>query len=235
MKATMFVFCLGLLLAGVAPAQDSLNCRFIGNWPFGGVAAVALDSARNLAFVGSGGGIYVLDVSVPASPVKLSEIGARGEVYGLCYLDSILYAGDGPAGLRVISVADPAHPAEVGYCSTPGTAWGVAVSGDYAYVADDRAGLQIYQFYGGGIEETSNAEVRTALPMPTVVRGVLFLSEASSRKPQATSLLDNSGRKVLDLHPGANDVRALAPGVYFVGEAQAQAQQQAIRKVIKLK
>jgi len=48
-------------------------------------------------------------------------------------------------------------------------------------------------------------------------------------------LLDVSGRKVLELHPGANDVRALAPGVYFVREAQAQAQAQAVRKVVKLK
>jgi hypothetical protein len=46
--------------------------------------------------------------------------------------------------------------------------------------------------------------------------------------------LDVSGRKVLDLGPGANDVRALAPGAYFVREAQAQAQAQAVRKVIKL-
>ena len=30
----------------------------------------------------------------------------------------------------------------------------------------------------------------------------------------------------MDLKPGANDVRALAPGVYFVREAQAQAQEQ---------
>jgi hypothetical protein len=30
------------------------------------------------------------------------------------------------------------------------------------------------------------------------------------------ALLDVSGRKVLDLLPGANDVRTLAPGVYFV-------------------
>ena len=29
-------------------------------------------------------------------------------------------------------------------------------------------------------------------------------------------LLDISGRKVLELQPGANDVRGLAPGVYFV-------------------
>jgi hypothetical protein len=29
-------------------------------------------------------------------------------------------------------------------------------------------------------------------------------------------LLDVSGRKVLDLHPGPNDVSRLSPGVYFV-------------------
>ncbi|MBN2465312.1 hypothetical protein JXD38_06785, partial [candidate division WOR-3 bacterium] len=31
-------------------------------------------------------------------------------------------------------------------------------------------------------------------------------------------LLDISGRKALDLVPGENDVRALAPGVYFISE-----------------
>ena len=55
-----------------------------------------------------------------------------------------------------------------------------------------------------------------AEPTATVAHGVLFLPETSSRKPQATSLLDISGRKVMDLKPGANDVRTLAPGVYFV-------------------
>jgi len=47
-------------------------------------------------------------------------------------------------------------------------------------------------------------------------------------------LLDASGRKVLDLHPGANDVRALSSGVYFVRE-QPQASShkpQAVRKVV---
>jgi hypothetical protein len=47
----------------------------------------------------------------------------------------------------------------------------------------------------------------------TVVRGVLYLPEASSRRPQITScLLDISGRGVMELRPGVNDVRALAPG-----------------------
>jgi hypothetical protein len=36
----------------------------------------------------------------------------------------------------------------------------------------------------------------------------------------------------MGLEPGANDMHALAPGVYFVREAKAQAQAQAIRKVV---
>ena len=46
------------------------------------------------------------------------------------------------------------------------------------------------------------------------------------------ALLDASGRKVMDLHPGANDVSRLPAGVYFVREAQAQAQAQAVHKVV---
>jgi len=67
----------------------------------------------------------------------------------------------------------------------------------------------------------------------SVIRNVLLLSGAPSSRPQAAScLLDAAGRKALELRPGANDVSGLAPGVYFVREAQAQAQAQAVRKVI---
>jgi hypothetical protein len=47
-------------------------------------------------------------------------------------------------------------------------------------------------------------------------------------------LLDVSGRKVMDLASGANDVRALAPGVYFVREElqAASLKTQAVRKIV---
>jgi hypothetical protein len=67
-------------------------------------------------------------------------------------------------------------------------------------------------------------------PSATVVRGVLVLGgngDSPSGREDArysphfpvmsrAALLDISGRKVLGLRPGANDVGALAPGVYFV-------------------
>ena len=108
---------------------------------------------------------------------------------------------------------------------------------------DDR-GIYAQRVAGeAGVMETPNAEGRKTNTGPTVVRGVLVLNELGTRSelPERNSvmscaaLLDVSGREVLGLHPGANDVRALAPGVYFVREAQAQAQAQAVRKVVKLK
>ena len=83
-----------------------------------------------------------------------------------------------------------------------------------------------------GIEEAENRQLRGLTGGASVVRSVLWLPQASSRKPQAASLLDISGRKALDLKPGANDVSRLSPGVYFVREAQAQAQAQSVEKVI---
>jgi hypothetical protein len=47
-----------------------------------------------------------------------------------------------------------------------------------------------------------------------------------------TRPLDTSGRRVLELHAGVNDVRALAPGVYFVHEAETRAQAHVVRKVV---
>jgi DNA-binding beta-propeller fold protein YncE len=69
-------------------------------------------------------------------------------------------------------------------------------------------------------------------PPPTIVHGVLFLPEAASRKSQAASLLDATGRKVLGLRPGANDVRALAPGVYFVKEHSVLSSQHSGRTAV---
>ncbi len=71
------------------------------------------------------------------------------------------------------------------------------------------------------------------LQTATIVRGVLFLGDCPRMGTvPKTALLDISGRKVLDLKPGPNDVRALSPGVYFVREAQTQARAQAVRKVV---
>jgi len=64
-----------------------------------------------------------------------------------------------------------------------------------------------------GIEESPNDKAAMTKSGATIARGVLLLPRLL---PPHTSLLSTDGREVLDLQPGANDVRTLAPGVYFV-------------------
>jgi hypothetical protein len=70
-----------------------------------------------------------------------------------------------------------------------------------------------------GIEESPKDEVVRAKTLPTVVRNILFLP--TSLFSLRSSLFDMSGRAVMSLRPGANDVRALAPGVYFLRQASS--------------
>jgi hypothetical protein len=129
------------------------------------------------------------------------------------------YVANDSAGLWVISVFDPAHPVQVGYYGTADVAYDVAVVGDYAYVAACNAGLQICQFYGAGIEEGRQPMANGSRPSATVIRGVLLWEAYGTRHTAyGAELLNISGRTVLDLHSGANDVSRLAPGVYFISE-----------------
>jgi hypothetical protein len=53
-------------------------------------------------------------------------------------------------------------------------------------------------------------------PRATIVHGVLSAPASGVARQASSVLLDISGRKVLDLQPGPNDVSRLAPGVYLV-------------------
>jgi hypothetical protein len=63
------------------------------------------------------------------------------------------------------------------------------------------------------VEESREPRASGLRPMATIVRGMLRLP--STLLTPHCSLLSVDGRKVMDLKPGLNDVRALPPGVYF--------------------
>jgi hypothetical protein len=72
-----------------------------------------------------------------------------------------------------------------------------------------------------GIEEGGWVEAVVCRP-PTVVSGVLRMPVDNGTRSEiggqnsVMSLVDVSGREVMSLVPGANDVRHLSPGVYYV-------------------
>ncbi len=74
-------------------------------------------------------------------------------------------------------------------------------------------------------EERGTEDAQRLPPSATIVRGVLHLGAGLGHNPNspggiglcpAPCLLDAAGRKVMELHLGANDIRHLSPGVYFL-------------------
>jgi len=128
------------------------------------------------------------------------------------------------------------------------TPWTPQSPGDHYYVgqliaadmdpSNDALDGSVFVRVGAGIQETMNDERGTMNASPTIVRGVLLMGNRGQKTGDRTELLDVAGRKVADLAPGTNDVRALAPGVYFVREAQSggrsagSARRSAVTKIV---
>jgi hypothetical protein len=86
-----------------------------------------------------------------------------------------------------------------------------------------------------GIAESFRPQTPSFTHQAGIVRGVLVLGAVAGRQHTGyrAELLDISGRKVLNLKVGANDVSHLAAGVYFVHEASGvERRTSAVTKVI---
>jgi len=119
------------------PAIESLNCRRVGGWPFATSFSVAANTERPVAYVGSGGGIYVVDVSDPVRPFIVTDtIRTYGVAWGIFYQADRLYVADGWAGLEIWSVGPSAPPSLIGRANLPGQAYSVFVADTLAFVTD---------------------------------------------------------------------------------------------------
>lgn len=86
---------------------------------------------------------------------------------------------------------------------------------------------------GSGVEERQEPTANRQEPRATVVRGVLvWQATANSQSPTAAAaLLDISGRRVTALVPGPNDVRHLAPGVYWAVSGHDRNPPRVVRRI----
>jgi hypothetical protein len=152
---------------------------------------------------------YLLVIRV-ADPTHPAQVWLRdGNYGGVAVEGSYLYVG--ASGVKAFSIADPGRPVEIGHYTIEGTAAaGVAAAGGYAYVACSSAGLQIFQYYGPGIEESHKPQAASSKLATILVRSL----------PPSAMAFDAMGRRALNPQSG----------IFFVREAQAQAQ--AICKVV---
>jgi len=220
----------GFLVVSVA---DPANPSIASGYFFDMAPPMAIAVSDDYAYVTvRARGLHVFSVDDSGRATHIGQCGGYARAWGVAASRGYAYVAADEDGLRVISLADPAHPTEVASYDAPNWwANGVTTAGDYVYVAYGMAGLQIFQALGG-IEESPKPQAASCKLEPTIVRGVLFAAGARD-EGQGTrdGLLDISGRKVLKLKSGANDVSYLAPGVYFVRSAVG-GERSAVTKVI---
>ena len=83
-----------------------------------------------------------------------------------------------------------------------------------------------------GLAEQPQATSFKPQALPTLVRGRLILPSAFCTLPSEFGVFDNSGRRVLQLRPGANDLSRLPPGVYFVRDNRSNTTHRSYRMVL---
>jgi YVTN family beta-propeller protein len=113
-----------------------------------------------------------------------------------------------------------------------------SAAAERCYVADyNNSSILVYRDTAEAVADEPLAKVTRTEPA-NIVHGWLLLSELRPSHfgyGRAAVLVDAAGRRVLDLRLGPNDVRHLAPGVYFVRERSAvggQRSADSVRKVI---
>jgi hypothetical protein len=173
-------------------------------------------------------GLFVLDTRDVTDPRLIARVTLEDEARDVMVADTLCYVACGLAGVVCLDFRNPESPVMIGHYRTASEVCRLGPAGTDVVLADPRSGLTRVRF-----RSQIEPRVWRADAGPTVVCRVLWLGAMDGRGNLGYSadLLDTSGRKVLALRGGPNDVRRLAPGVYFVREYAASSRRPAGRDV----
>jgi hypothetical protein len=128
--------------AGITPGS-STNSKLSLQGQIGGVV-FAVDVQEDIAYLGVGPRIYVLDISDPSAPKFMGQSGVMpGVVQSVIASGNYIYVADGKGYLRVIDVSDPTQPTQVASLVEHSYARGLALDGTTLYIADNPFGMRV--------------------------------------------------------------------------------------------
>lgn len=102
----------------------------------------------NYLYVADGyGGIWVLNIANPPSPVQVARYDTPGQALSVVVSDNLAYVADGTHGLLVLDISDPVRPRRVGGFLDSGWTsyyfWDIAESDGVLYAATGDYGLLV--------------------------------------------------------------------------------------------
>jgi YVTN family beta-propeller protein len=138
------------------------------------------------------------------------RMGDANRVYCAAGIGDVVMVVSGTTNMPMRGITVGAYPIALAW--NPAHSWMYVANHNGSSISVLRDTLLV------GMEE-GQPQASSRKPEATVVRGVLNLGVGSRQQAgYRAELLDVSGRKVLSLKTGANDVTGLSPGVYFVRE-----------------
>lgn len=123
--------------------QSPMNMTWVGGYDIGDVAFNVF-VRDNLAYVAASQGLYIVDVSDPASPTLRGARNAiGGEAFTIDVAGNVAYLGVTERALATVDVSDPAAPSLPSFVTAANSMPDVHVLGNLLYTAGGAA-LQIY-------------------------------------------------------------------------------------------
>ena len=121
----------------VKDAVLSSNVELVGIWPYGHLGNSDLDTSRNIAVIGHGSAIQVVDITTPSSLTVLGEVVIDEKISDIAISGNYAYVGtmDSPAIFYVIDITDITNPSIEGNITLIDMCYSIEVSGTHAYVA----------------------------------------------------------------------------------------------------
>jgi hypothetical protein len=125
----------------VLDVSDPTYMEEVGSCGFNEASCVAANGSY--VYVGTFGGLYLVDVADPSSPRVVGFCPTASLVHDIEIVYPYAYLAIYGQGLSILNVSNPAAPVVVGGFNNPGPALSVAVADSRAYLAEGSGGVWI--------------------------------------------------------------------------------------------
>jgi hypothetical protein len=204
----LLLFGLIFLMVPIGTLAQAATLQHIASYPLNeGESAMGVTISGNIAYVACDyGGIKLLDISNPSSPVYLGGCSTPSFARNIFVRGNYAYIADGDAGLQIAEISNSAAPAIIGSYEIAGTAVSVTVAGEYAYLADGYSGLLILNVANPTSPTLVGTYFGAVYPMGVALVGNYAYVTASTFEPdqgqlQAVDITDPANPTFVD---GAN-------------------------------
>jgi hypothetical protein len=134
-----------IVLSPFVLLPGEMTFKKLGEWGSGDYNHVVLKGEYAYC-AASGGGLDIIDISNPASPIKVGNYETPGNALRVYVRGDYAYVADYQGGLQIIDISEPSKPVSVlppNFVQFGEDTKDVCVRRDYAYVADSSRGLLI--------------------------------------------------------------------------------------------